>query len=151
MTGDEPSQGILSPYTSRPARDACRLGCIWTAGFSRDPYLDDCQKRSEGKDDEHTVAQNAVKLELRQESKPIDTILLVLPKFCLDRNRNFVLLHFAAVEQLGEECSFFFPLAQQFVREVWWIGKTRLKSIFSVVLTKTDYLSGTYLQRYHLD
>ena len=53
-----------------------------------------------------TVAQNAVKLVLRKEGKPVDALLLILPELSLDLHRDVVLLHFTTIQQLHQELPF---------------------------------------------
>ena len=62
-----------------------------------------------------TVAQNAVKLVLRQEREPVDTLLLVLPELGLDGDRYIVLLDLAAIQKLREELSLIISAPQEVV------------------------------------
>lgn len=52
-----------------------------------------------------TITKNAVQLVFRQESQPINTILLVFTQFCIDFDRYSILLDLRTVKQLTEELS----------------------------------------------
>lgn len=75
-----------------------------------------------------TIAQNTMQLELRKESEPVNTILLIFPQLCLDRDRNVVLLNLTSIEKLCQEGSFFVSSAQQIFGEIGRVGKTGLQN-----------------------
>jgi hypothetical protein len=70
-----------------------------------------------------------MKLVLGQECEPIHAILLVLPKLCIDLDRNMVRVDLAAVEKLCQELTLFMSSLQKLFREARRIWQTSLHKI----------------------
>lgn len=68
-----------------------------------------------------------MQLVLRQECKPVDTLLLVLAQLRLDRNGDVVLLHLAPVKELCEELPL---LLASFEQVLWEVGGIRKASLY---------------------
>lgn len=68
-----------------------------------------------------TITQNAMELVFREESKPVDTILLIFAELGGNRNRDFILLNLGPIQKLSEESSFRFTTSKKLRRETRWI------------------------------
>ena len=75
----------------------------------------------------HTVTENAMELVFGKEREPVDALLLVLAQFRLDRDRDAILLDFAAVKELHEELTLLLPTLEKILGEVGRIWQTRFK------------------------
>lgn len=67
-----------------------------------------------------------MQLELRQESEPINTILLIFTQFRVDLDWHSILLDFRTIKQLTEEFSFRFATFEEVFRETRGVRKPNL-------------------------
>lgn len=74
-----------------------------------------------------------MQLKLRQESEPVDPILLVFPKLSLDLHGHLVLLDLAPIKELRQEGALLVPPVQQLFGEVGRIGEAGLSNRFLTV------------------
>src|SRR5688572_10122947 len=87
-----------SLVASLPSRDACWRGCRLIEGFCPIPYLLPVSTlRQAFARFELTITKNSMQLILRQESQPVDTILLVLAQLRVDLDGDVVLFNFTAI------------------------------------------------------
>jgi len=68
-----------------------------------------------------------MELILREESEPVDSVLLVLPELGLDGNGDIVLVDLGSVEELVEELSLSCSFLQHLRREARRIGDSSLR------------------------
>ena len=69
-----------------------------------------------------TITKDAVKLVLRQEGKPVDSLLLVFAQLRFDLYRKYILFDFVAIQKLRQELTFVVSPSEEFFREtrrVW--------------------------------